>query len=374
MSGPVKDAKVPGLSLDLSEVLDRPKKGCLWCGRRVQVKHWSIPVFAGGGATGGTAIAVGIVADAALTWGLGTTLVVVSGLGVYYVRKFKTRHTIAQNAQQILQTAQELEVTKGELAGAKGELLEKAGALEAVQKKLEEVSSQLLSTQVRFERTEEELQQSNQALQQKLVSLQGQIDAMKKLTEQLGKEICSAETAAGMLDQAVDQVDEKTDDLEGIVSQLGNRIKVLAQTYQKVKVEREELSSEVERLKKEREGLEGQVSELHEIRVHFQESQTALEIQAARLRQAEEEFAATQEELARLKQAFTNMERDLSVSVERVSTLTGLLQQGNASRNLLVAVKRLHRTIADWDQSTQPEVLRPLLQELLQRLETGGES
>lgn len=296
---------------------NQPKRGKLkrassWMGRKV--KHWEATTVAVGGGVGVAQIVVGaVVLDSIFLWGAGTVIVGTSAIGVYAIKKFKGRYSIAKATKNLNLAVDELQAENNML---KTEI-----------SRIREVFDKLVKSDAEFCEKFETASQGQSEIRVELTNLNGHMDRFDEFTGKIGEGATQLERGVKALSSGVDEFDCRAEDLEKIVSQLGTWRDRILESYNELVVERQVFSKEIERLQGLTRSFASQIDELKISCRALQASNGRLESRFKEAKGTSSGLAQTVTEYQRVTQNFENLKLQIERSIERVEAYTEVLKK-----------------------------------------------
>ncbi|MFT4551600.1 MAG: chromosome segregation ATPase [Chlamydiales bacterium] len=317
MAAPVVNDTSAG---EVDESENQPKRGKLkrassWMGRKV--RHWEATTVAIGGGVGVAQIIVGaVILDSVFLWGAGTVVVGTSALGVYTIRKFKGRYSIAKATKNLNLAVDELQSENSML---KNEI-----------ERMREIFNKMVKSDAEFCEKLETASQGQSEIRIELGSLNGHMDQIDELTGKVDEGRLQLERGVVGFSKEVDEFEGKAGDLEKIVNQLGTWRDRILESYQELVTERQVFSKEIERLQGVTQSFAAQIDEIKKSCRTLQSSNGRLENRFKEVKGTSLELANTAAEYKRITQNFESLRQQIENSIVRVETYTEVLKNSKS--------------------------------------------
>lgn len=358
--------KMSSESTESSETEDLVHRQKKWEGR--VVKDWSEPIFSTGAIGGVVFIAIGFFSESVVTWVSGGLLSGFSLLGCCLVRRYKTRYVIAKYAHDIEKTSQGLEKIQKDFQVVNEELVKKTDELSQIRLQFSQANELFSQSIKEAEFLREKLEEENRGFQKKIFNLGVQLETFKGLVGKIGKEVQMFDENNLFLEKEVSEMDEHTGELEGAIEKIGNYLGHFLEYYKKLKAEQVGIAKEVEKLQKERLILFSEIEEFATLNKEVRQGARSVELGSLKLKMTEEELARTRHELEMVNFKFEQIQKELSNSVVKISSMMELANKRRIGEKLLVAIEGLMKKLEGWEAESSLESFDLSIEELLQLL------
>ena len=329
-----------------------------FCGRRI--RHWSEVGFPVTGVSGLGLTLVGLISQNWYLGGSGVACFGVSiGIGVHYLRKFSIATRLEGIAQMLGVSANELPEQVRALAQVRVQLTQERVASRANVELAERQQKELEDVRQGYERMVSTITSENTSMRQRLNTLEEQISRFKEAVKVVNAETGKLHQENSVFSAGVQRYDDQTDQLEVVMASLTQGLGTFVECYQKLKAEREELTTQVDSVELERVKLETEVKRLSSLDAQLQRSAASLQTVSGELEPTKRELDRIRGEYQKLQESFHKQGADLAKAVNEFKGYVGKVH-GMADRSrMCLQVERLAELLdieATWTQQQWDEL------------------